>query len=222
MIIHNVLDDIFVINDIVEKEIQNCILESILGDNHFPWFLSHRIGNPESYPFGTYPTITDNKITDSEGFYHMAHNGELESHTFKIFEPVLQNYLSVFNKVITKILRIRLRYTSPALNHNNYKYAAPHIDDYNSQEFKTIVYYINDSDGDTILFDKIYDPTKDIKIDTYKFHNLKEVFRFTPKKGTALVFNGFRYHSGNFPINYNSRIIANYDFLEEEREWIRI
>lgn len=215
MNVYNVFDDIFVIENFLDIDVQNNILRNIQGDRDFPWFLIHRISMPEEYPYGTSLDYKNENITDDVGFFHLAHNGQAKYHTFNMFEPILINYSKIFSKVITKIIRVRIRYTSKSSNHSNSKYAIPHVDDLAKEKFKTIIYYIDDSDGDTIFFDKIYDYQKDFNYNPIRDKDLKEVFRFTPKKGSAIVFDGHRYHAGNFPINYSSRIIANFDFLEK-------
>ena len=59
----------------------------------------------------------------------------------------------------------------------------------------------------------MFDPNSDV-YNPILNEKINEVYRHTPKKGQALIFNGHRYHSGNFPINCSSRIVLNFDFLE--------
>lgn len=67
------------------------------------------------------------------------------------------------------------------------------------------VYYMNDSDGDTILYDQtIYDTpygSQNVKVTEYK--------RVTPKKGRVVIFDGARYHCSTQPRN-NYRCIINF------------
>jgi len=73
------------------------------------------------------------------------------------------------------------------------------------------LYYVNDTDGDTFIFDK----SRDVEINSIedfqnkKFNVLKRV---GPKKGRAVIFDGFRYHSSSGP-SKNLRCILNFDFL---------
>lgn len=222
MKINNVFDDIFVIENIVNEDIQNNILRSIQADKDFPWFLSHRIGLPELFPYGEEVPYQNDKITDGLGFVHLAHNGEVQNPTYTIFEPILVNYRALFSKLITDILRVRIRYTCKTTGHDSTKFSVPHVDNLTKEKFKTLIYYIDDSDGDTIFFDKIFDYEKDMKYNPFLDKNLCEVFRYKPTKGHAILFNGHRYHSGNFPIDFDARIVANFDFIEGDPGWIKV
>lgn len=78
----------------------------------------------------------------------------------------------------------------------------PHID--NTHPHIVLLYYVNDSDGDTILYDKLWDPRHD---NTDVELNVLE--RVAPKAGRAVIFNGLRYHSSTNPINCKKRIVLN-------------
>ena len=65
----------------------------------------------------------------------------------------------------------------------------------------SVLYYVNDSDGDTLIFDKNYpSEPKDMKI----------LARYQPKKGACAIFNSTIYHASCNPINSNKRIVINY------------
>jgi hypothetical protein len=66
-----------------------------------------------------------------------------------------------------------------------------------------VVYYVNDSDGDTIIFNE-----QAVKGN----FELTVKQRVTPKKGRAVMFDGKYLHSSCNPIGNDSRIIINMDF----------
>lgn len=70
------------------------------------------------------------------------------------------------------------------------------------------VYYLNDSDGDTIVYDQTMDNTeagsKNVELIEHK--------RVTPKKGRVVLFDGKRYHCSSQPRN-RYRAIINFDLL---------
>ena len=72
------------------------------------------------------------------------------------------------------------------------------------------MYYVDDSDGDTVLFDTEYDNEKG---NTVLFTDTqKQIVRVPPKKGRGFFFKGKVFHSGNCPVNYKQRTIINFDF----------
>ena len=56
--------------------------------------------------------------------------------------------------------------------------------------------YLNDSDGDTIIFDE----------------NFKIKKRITPKKNRVVIFDGITYHTGCHPCKNDKRIVLNVNF----------
>ena len=88
--------------------------------------------------------------------------------------------------------RIKINTTFPYPNNTKEKHGPIH------QDFDvkglSIIYYVNNSDGDTIFFDK----------------NLKEIERVSPKQGRAVVFDSNINHAGCCPINSPYRQIINF------------
>jgi hypothetical protein len=70
------------------------------------------------------------------------------------------------------------------------------------------LYYLNDSDGDTFIFDKTLKDTPKVTSDT-KYEIIK---RITPKKGRAILFDGNKYHSSSGPTK-GVRCILNFNLL---------
>ena len=62
-----------------------------------------------------------------------------------------------------------------------------------------MLYYVNDCDGDTILYDKTLE---EIPIEVYypdEYCNLNIVHKISPKKGRILFFDGITYHASSSP-----------------------
>ena len=209
--INNLKDEILLIDNVIPESYQDAIVDRVQGVNYFPWFLLHRIGHPDHYGKGTTPNYVDPNITDDAGFFHMAFDGDQYSPHFDFFRPVLDFFSEKTGIKIGRLLRVRLRYTHGSTVHTEEKYAAPHVDFYTGRPYNTLVYYADDSDGDTIIFDKIFNPEEEEYNPVFS-EPLPELLRVTPKKGQGLFFNGHRFHAGNFPVTYSSRIIINYDF----------
>ena len=77
----------------------------------------------------------------------------------------------------------------------------PHIDIY-SRKHLVCLYYVIDSDGDTIIYNEREKDRPD------GIYTIKE--RVTPKQGRAVLFDGWLMHTAEQPIN-NVRCIVNYN-----------
>lgn len=96
-------------------------------------------------------------------------------------------------------------------------YNEPHIDmdssDVKSPNLLTAIYYVNDSDGDTILFEE---KNKLNSIEDYKqkgkFNNYKIIKKITPKENRLIIFPTYRLHAGMHPIDSDLRVVMNYNF----------
>jgi hypothetical protein len=119
--------------------------------------------------------------------------------------PCKAIFFSFLNKhkiQLNKIIRIKSNITT---NNNNTNYLAPHIDlDY---DHKVFLYYVNDSDGDTIFFEQFWH--NGIQIEE---KDLTESIRITPKMGRGVVFDGLQYHASSNPTTNNYRCVININF----------
>jgi hypothetical protein len=108
------------------------------------------------------------------------------------------------------LLRIRVglftRSTIQVKHHN------PHVDF--SQPHKTAVYYVNDCDGDTVIFKETVD---DVPIQMSGRHANEDKFRVaarvSPAKGKMIAFDGRHYHASNHPMKASKRIAITFNFL---------
>jgi hypothetical protein len=84
----------------------------------------------------------------------------------------------------------------------------PHIDDY--QDHLVLLYYVNDSDGDTLLYKNIYDPEQD--------NDMIIESRISPKAGRAVLFMGDTYHSFHYPNKHDTRSVININISKNEEK----
>ena len=74
-------------------------------------------------------------------------------------------------------------------------HTTPHTD--RDEDHKVLIYYANDSDGDTFFFDK----------------QLNIIERVPPKKGRFVIFDGRTLHSAGFNTESEIRLNINYNFI---------
>ena len=94
-----------------------------------------------------------------------------------------------------------------------FKYQGIHID--NDFEHYVMLYYLNDSDGETIIYDQT---KKDLPGNVEKGifdiqnANLTEHARIPPKRGRIVLFDGSRWHRGSFP-KESLRCVMNFNLV---------
>ena len=96
----------------------------------------------------------------------------------------------------------------------------PHID----EEFEHFVglLYLNDSDGETILYNEKYDRQSGLTESEYydiildKKVTVKE--KSECKENRFICFDGFTYHSSTCPTNVNRRIAVNFNFIVKKEK----
>ena len=178
------LEDIEYIPNLLDKKMQKNILSIVEDDDNFPWF---------------YASSMVNGVNDNFGFAHNLLIDDKKSMYFDDFYPILEAFQDFTKKSIHYFFRVRIRMTLPRTGVNFLN--APHTD-FDIPHY-AFVYYINDSDGDTVFYDKFKgDDISDMKV----------AARFSPKMGDAVSFDGLRFHSGATP-SKSRRIILNVDYL---------
>lgn len=151
---------------------------------------------------------------DKEGFYAKEDSRVSESLQMvaglEPHHPAYSYYLQIFNSFankhsipFSKILRMKLNLLPRGGINDVGKYHTPHID--YDKEHKVFLYYINDSDGDTIFFEETYNGKEILEF--------TEMDRISPKRGKGIVFSGERYHASSSPIQNSYRIVLNIDFI---------
>lgn len=105
---------------------------------------------------------------------------------------------------IEKLLRIQcnLMYQNPSKTFTKDSWNAAHTDQ--TYSHKVLLYYVDDSDGDTFIFNE----KRGEEFDKFTIQQ-----RVTPKKGRAVFFDGDYYHASSNPINSFKRQAINFNFV---------
>lgn len=190
--------NIVLIDNCISKKEQN-ILENYVCNHRFPW--------------GFYEgTILKNDIKDTNNcVIQKGLNPPQFSHFVSVFgtnyDPNITFYQSIFNFIAAHynsnihILKCKFNLLTKRED-GHYHYPHADIDNFD-EEIKTAIYYVNDSDGDTYLFN-CFAPKINDEISVYK--------TFTPKKGSILIFDSRRFHSSSSPLKNEKRIVLNMVF----------
>ena len=178
-------------------------VEQELGSSRMVWSFSEEIARSASSFENSYP-----------GFGHLAYHADenepLISPMSSLLLPILFVFCEKANIEYHALLRIRVglftKTITEARHHN------PHVD--YDEPHRTAVYYVNDGDGDTFIFDQTFDDV-DVE-DSARYANEK---RFTirhaiaPLKGKMICFDGRHYHASSYPTKASKRIAVTFNFV---------
>ena len=189
---------ILVIDDFIDKEYQEDIKDVLLGktewgDLLFPWhyiddvtaaFEEDNQGRPGLSH--VYVEYNDDKTSDIVSDFH------------DLFIPMLELACETLEVPSARIVQGRSFMQFP-LNLQSDEDDTPHIDLDEGIRHIVVLYYVKDSDGDTVIYNERTES------DTY---TVKQ--KVTPKQGRVVIFDGGQYHTAQQAIN-SVRCIVNYN-----------
>lgn len=191
--------EIIEIDDVIPKSLQNTI-ETILLGFDFPFYIGHET---VTYVEGgdNSDLYWDKNTKDSPQFVHsVVKNGIETSPYWAILRPIFYFIIAKTDKeMVINRCKINLNYPHSGFTDN--QYYPPHKDPSKKQSY-TGIYYVNDCDGDTFLFEEPKQNNYD--------GEFKLIKRVTPKKGKLLFFPSNVVHCGKPPKNSELRCIVNF------------
>ena len=173
-----------------------------------PFYYTESIGYNENSP-----KTSGIKYLDNIGLSHsLIDDNKIQSDYWNLFKPILYFFNEKTKVNVLKLIRARLRLTVQHPEKEKYLFNKPHTDlpDF-EQPYKTLIVYLNESDGDTFIFNKFYNKEENFN-EVLKDLDKKIILRQKPIRGDGIYFEGHQYHSGNTPTQYKSRYLINFDF----------
>ena len=195
-------NEIYVFDNFIDIEYQEDIKNILLGEfeyegQQFPWYYIEDVtasGDPGNqrrralaHEYVDY--VEGKKVGKKLSIFH------------HLFLPMLKDVCRRMNIKNINVLQGRSFLQFP-LNLKDRTPDTPHID-IEDKEHIVALYYVCDSDGDTI----IYNERKDQGLEA-KSYTIKE--KITPKQGRMVIFDGTLYHTAEQPQD-NIRCVVNYD-----------
>ena len=207
------LDDIIVFDDIIPPVYQDWLF-NLIDRPSFLWSRCDAVVNEN-------PKFLNDKrngFANVCSLYHtegvldlmtMEEQGDVKSKDtllLNCFFPLLLQFIKPLN--VKFLMRVRVRAT-PAMEENIIQ--LPHID-YLTPNTWNIVYYLNDTDGDTVIYnERSSDPHECESLLLKDVWTIKQ--RVSPKKGRAVAFKGDLFHSSSYSKD-KSRFIVNINVCE--------
>jgi hypothetical protein len=172
-----------VYDGVLTKDEANFV-ENFLVNPEFPWFFQ-----PKSVSYSS-EYADDDRYREISFFSHILHKDYKErSNNCFLVTKALEQFTKVTGIKVGEIIRSQANLTHPI---NGPQVASvPHIDDF-VRNHNVLIYYANDSDGETIIYE-----------------NGEIAARVPPKKNRFVIFDGSTFHSGMLPVKNATRLILN-------------
>ena len=168
-------------------------------DESFPWFFSEA----NSTVSGNAQEVDgDQNTKESMQFVHLfnINDGSSNSGYSNMTDWILNKFLEHTGFKLKKLWKVKANFQAQVLDFDHSKYNTPHIDRFGPHW--VLLYYPNDSDGDTRIWTRKFGEGKT----TYN-----DIASVTPKTGRFLLFKGEHYHCGAHPKDTQKRIVINYN-----------
>jgi len=193
--------------------------ESILGPK-MPFYYIPTISTPDWWK------VDDPLARETDAFSIAMYDKDKEmvSEEFISMKPMFIYLLHKLGYTEQNLTRVRCVTCLSVPGVTSEYYNIPHVD--NPSPHKSVILYMNDSDGDTRIFHQRqnYCPPKlgldatDEEKRNYANHYIRSGFTvkhcITPKANRVLIFDGLQYHTAGFPVNSRRRVIINMNISE--------
>lgn len=183
------------IEDIVDLSVQDSIEHAVLSPG-FPWYHGTTVDQCADTRFnlkqGSNPLqFVHGVITDSG----------LNSGFHVLVDPILDAVREHVKKDI-EVLKVKVNFLP---RHTDAGHHYPHVDVgiCPGEQIKSLVYYVNHSDGDTYFFDQT-GPTERTSLNVIR--------RVSPQRGRAVLFDSDIFHASSSPVQSDKRIVINIVF----------
>ena len=162
-----------------------------------------------------YLCVTDyynkDKDQNSHKWQHIAYHKHVGgSFVGPYLEMAVWDALSKTGQDVDELIRIRCSVTEIG---NKHFVGGAHVD--TDTPHMTALFYINDSDGDTILYNEKFDPEMGLNQYDYYTQIVKQPTiqnTVTPEANKMIWFDGLQYHSSNSPTSVSKRFIINVNY----------
>jgi hypothetical protein len=185
-----------IIDNFIDVEYQEKIKELLFGDQ-FPWYYTVDV---------TYGKGIDQQYRAPACKHGFVEQGNMNSAFFDLFIPLAQKACVMKNA--TTVMQARTFMQFPlSKSFVDRPVDKMHVD--SKKKHTVLLYYVCDSDGDTIIVDKEYE---DGEIEKLDYQDYKLLHKVTPKQGRAVIFDGSYYHTAEQPSS-NMRCVLNFNLF---------
>jgi hypothetical protein len=191
--------------NILPQNLHQALLNLVQGKTFF-WYYQPNIAYAKDAD-----KPNDPLAIPSFGLTHNVWDVELGqvSEVLQYMGPIVEQFQEISKIKINNFIRIKINLLVPIPENSSNKYNGAHIDQYTPH--KSLIYYLNDCDGDTFIFNETYNPADQTTWPPLNTPTVKE--RITPRANSLYYLeDGFAYHSSSNPISSERRFTINFNF----------
>jgi hypothetical protein len=197
--------DIVELDDLIPKLYQDQI-EAELTSSQMAWFFRLEPGRTVSALGASGVEASYSGFSNT--VFHVENTGAPPSQMTALLLPLLFAFCDKANKPFNRLLRIRLGLYPRIMIEAPHQ---PHVDFYFPHY--NALYYVNDADGDTVIFEETSDEVPKASLPAYlRDDRFTPARRVTPKKGKIVGFEGKHYHASMHPMKATHRIVIAFGF----------
>lgn len=188
-----------ILQDFLPETLLNEVCDALISPN-VQWYFNKSTVDLD------YSHNNQTSVVDSPQFTHRLFSSD-SPNDYSWLWPVARPILFFVEKEckikLGTVKRCKANLTYP-INAKGTKHHPLHVDDYNVDgNCYSLIFYGNDSDGDTIFFD------------TKKYENENQIIPLhyvKPERGKAVLFPSNEYHASSNPIRTQTRTVLNFVF----------
>jgi hypothetical protein len=193
------MQNILVVDNLISLKAQDTIEEMLFVDN-FPWYFIK--------------DVTQSEKNGNPAFFHLFIDKMRTNSSFSDYLlPIVNSAKEKINFSHDVIYHART-FLQLSLNPNVLKTKIDFLHVDANIPHMVVLYYVCNSDGDTIIVNKKYNGTVEEK--TLLVEDFEQLAKITPKKGRAIIFDGAYYHTAEQPIKSKKRCVININLISKE------
>lgn len=192
---------------IISENLQNRICEHFFSPEA-NWQYCHATCDPIS-------NIFPKNILESFQFVAQIKDDTNGIYDYPTYGTILELFKEIQKKTQILLLdpfRVKFNLITNNPNANKLSHHTPHVDAAGFNHY-VLIYYVEDSDGDTIMFKETQKNIPFNEASSVKEFTIKE--RIQPKKGRFILFDGDQYHTSCSPQKHLSRSVININFKKD-------
>ena len=186
-----------IIDNFLPKEYYNQLYAVIMSGD-FDWYHSHSTIIQPLY---------SEHIKESKQFNHSFFIDDTPKNFYDLITPIYFA-LEEHGMKPSKVYRTKANMLIKEVDYPDNTYHGPHPD-HPIGNTLTMVLYLNNSDGDTYIFEENYLENEGFE---YNLENLNIESRVTPKANRAVIFDATKLHASSPPRETERRVVINVVF----------